>query len=776
MPTNRYRLFNEDCQKVCIHDLKPESIDTVITDPPYGLKFMGKDWDHGVPGIEFWTRIMHVCKPGAMLLAFGGTRTYHRLTCAIEDAGWEIRDCLMWLYGCLSEDTEVSTRDGWERYNTANEKAILTYDVQADVYAWETPQRWSTYRVESDTAYRIQSDSTDQIVSRNHRCLVERSGGLEFVAAEECLSMESVPTLPNDFYQLLQAQAAVLQPSVQRLLPRTRLGQAWAQRGSGSYTRRKSIGYSEDDGFKQSSMEGWLDLFQAEGQVCQSVYQIRSMSAEVCVDGSEGWLCDGTSFNSGEENWEATDQERMCSSFQPRRNRQQAEEPLAVCLECRPQATRTRPSYRTTLATITPIKYTGLIFCPTVSTGAFVARRNGKVFVTGNSGFPKSHDISKAIDKAAAAEREVVGKNPTYRKDQIDAASWTLQRNPDITAPATFAAKTWEGYGTALKPAWEPIVIAMKPFDGTFAENAIEHGVAGINVDGGRIELGTNEDLEKLEARSGGKRGFSKTGYVGGEKDNPLPSGCDLSKGRWPANLILQHHAECVQVGTRKVKGAGDPNRFQKTSGGDFSKGYGNQVAASYTDADGLEEVEAWNCHPDCPVGMLDEQSGERPSGGGDKHGRQASTFCASTDWQDFKGTSVGGDTGTASRFFYCAKAPKKERWSFCLDCEQVFPAKERDKHKHGHSKPNGKVNWGHITGHPTQKPEKLMEYLCLLTRTPTGGKVLDPFMGSGTTGVACARVGRKFVGCEIDTEHGYFEIAKKRIKQAYAESKAKSA
>jgi site-specific DNA-methyltransferase (adenine-specific) len=79
--------------------LAASSIDFACTDPPYGLSFMGHEWDHGVPGVPYWDAIQRVCKPGALMLAFGGTRTYHRLTCAIEDAGWEIRDCLMWLYG-----------------------------------------------------------------------------------------------------------------------------------------------------------------------------------------------------------------------------------------------------------------------------------------------------------------------------------------------------------------------------------------------------------------------------------------------------------------------------------------------------------------------------------------------------------------------------------------------------------------------------------------------------------------------------------------------------
>ena len=84
---------------MALPEMEPNSVDTIITDPPYGLEFMGKEWDHGVPGVRFWQEALQVAKPGATLLAFGGTRTSHRLTCAIEDAGWQIRDCLMWLYG-----------------------------------------------------------------------------------------------------------------------------------------------------------------------------------------------------------------------------------------------------------------------------------------------------------------------------------------------------------------------------------------------------------------------------------------------------------------------------------------------------------------------------------------------------------------------------------------------------------------------------------------------------------------------------------------------------
>ena len=94
----RPEIINADC-RTALAEMQPHSAHAIVCDPPYGLKFMGKAWDHGVPGVEFWQAALRVLKPGGHLLAFGGTRTHHRLTCAIEDAGFEIRDCLLWLFG-----------------------------------------------------------------------------------------------------------------------------------------------------------------------------------------------------------------------------------------------------------------------------------------------------------------------------------------------------------------------------------------------------------------------------------------------------------------------------------------------------------------------------------------------------------------------------------------------------------------------------------------------------------------------------------------------------
>lgn len=373
-----WSILEGDCLEM-LRFLGPDTMDTIITDPPYHLTqgsrkgspgkrgFMGKTWDGG--GIAFepgtWEACFRVAKPGAFLLAFGGTRTFHRLTCAIEDAGWEIRDCVMWLYGCLSEDTEILVDGRWEPYHKdIVGRSALCYDVEHDTYSWQTIEDLFVYDY-ADTAYRIVSDSTDQIVSRNHRCIVEQDGAFSFRFAEEVARER-------------EARVPVLEdlPALLRDLPMPK---------------------------------------------------------------------------------------------PPRSASQPDREPDAVCEQPRPQTVRGVRHTRTDLARVELVYYVGKVWCVKVPTGAFVARRNGKVFVTGNSGFPKSHDISKAIDKAAGAARKQVqpGNAPAYQRFIGNTRPW--MNDPDHTIddshPITDAAKTWNGWGTSLKPAWEPIIVAMKPLD-----------------------------------------------------------------------------------------------------------------------------------------------------------------------------------------------------------------------------------------------------------------------------------------------------------------------
>lgn len=136
---NRWEVIQGDCLDV-MRGMDAMSVDSVVTDPPYGLKFMGKQWDHGVPGPQFWVEALRVAKPGAYLVAFGGTRTYHRLTCAIEDAGWEIRDCLSWLYGSGFPKSHngpwggTALKPGWEPIILARKPLIGTVAANAAEY------------------------------------------------------------------------------------------------------------------------------------------------------------------------------------------------------------------------------------------------------------------------------------------------------------------------------------------------------------------------------------------------------------------------------------------------------------------------------------------------------------------------------------------------------------------------------------------------------------------------------------------------------------------
>jgi len=451
-----------DCLTV-MPSLPLGSVDSIVTDPPYGLDFMGKAWDIAVPGVAYWGAALRAAKPGAHLLAFGGTRSFHRLACAIEDAGWEIRDTIIWVYG---------------------------------------------------------------------------------------------------------------------------------------------------------------------------------------------------------------------------------------------------------------------------------------------QGFPKSLDVSKAIDKAAGAKREYGGPrvfpdgtkahmNPATRHEGWQRPWIDAEHRPALltSEPATAAAPKWQGWGTALKPAWEPIIVARKPFSrGTVAENVLKHGTGAMNIDACRVAI-SSEDRGVI-ARMGG---YGKAGYAPPGPRDVLRGGVDGSLnnrprdfeqsafGRWPANLVH----------------------------------------------DGSEEVIA-------VFGL----AGERSSGGTPAH-RSGIGYGSTSRGQDV-GERRETDSGSAARFFYCAKASNRDRNEGLTETPEVgqtalSPRQEKRCRVCGCRTKKGRDlschhedwEWTDPVGnqrhkginhncHPTVKPTALMRCLCRLV-TPPGGLVLDPFMGSGSTGKAAVLEGFRFVGIETDAE--YCAIARARIR-----------
>lgn len=392
----RIELSQGDCLKE-MEKLSSNYVDAIITDPPYGLNFMNKNWDRGIPGVSYWLHALRVLKPGGHLLSFGGTRTFHRLACVIEDAGFEIRDTIMWIYG---------------------------------------------------------------------------------------------------------------------------------------------------------------------------------------------------------------------------------------------------------------------------------------------SGFPKSLDVSKAIDKMKGVERKEIGIRTDGRgrspqkilnHDHGDTGIGHADGSKQVymqTIPATNEAKQWEGWGTALKPAYEPIILARKPLDKkTVAENVLEHGTGAINIDACRVESNGDYIRHGVITR--------KEKLVGDERLGSS-AGTNHPSGRWPTNVIH----------------------------------------------DGSDEV----------VGLFPEtQSGKQGKGG---HKRKKSLNYSSNVNFAGRNENAGilyGDSGSAARFFYTAKATANERTI------------------------NGLV----ANSHPTVKPIKIMEYLIKLV-TIKDAIILDPFMGSGSTGLACINLDRKFIGIELDANN--YLISKNRI------------
>jgi len=424
-------IYNEDCLQG-LKKIQSNSVDAVITDPPYGLSFMGKKWDYNVPSVDIWKECLRVLKPGGYLLSFGGTRTCHRLTCAVEDAGFEIRDMIMWVYG---------------------------------------------------------------------------------------------------------------------------------------------------------------------------------------------------------------------------------------------------------------------------------------------SGFPKSLNIGKAVDKVngikidkiGSGERETTNAMGNGLKNRCNVCGKPFfSGNPCQCERAYKPQNEWGGWGTALKPALEPITVARKPLsEKTVAENVLKWGTGGINIDGCRVECGT----EHMRGNVGAKvtdsdwkehSGFGKS-FVA--TDSPL--------GRFPANLI--HDGSDEVVGLFPNTKSGNNKRYS---------GYENKFNnASFNFGD---------------------KSTERDR--------------------------VIADSGSASRFFYCAKASKDERNKGCEGLKKKVVAygnQQTAQLKRGEElTPNAGVGDGGViapqrNNHPTVKPIALMEYLIKLV-SREDAVILDPFIGSGTTAVACKRLNRRFIGFEINNE--YYNISLQRL------------
>lgn len=386
------------------------------------------------------------------------------------------------------------------------------------------------------------------------------------------------------------------------------------------------------------------------------------------------------------------------------------------------------------------------------------------------SGFPKNHDISKGIDRAAGVEREIIGTRdaPGYAESNVKHGEQSRSKLefPEHSKEAiTPDAENWQGYGTALKPSWEPIIMCRAPRRGqTFASLALEFGSGAINIDDARIGTEDTRAAAYKITSKGLKGGGFGTGSMDYSRVDGLVAGS--SSGRWPANLVLSHHDDCQLLGDIITPGR-VINRWKEGM-----KPFGDAAGEEF-ESEQLppETIERWACVAECPIRQLDDQAGIHPCGSRvikreTGKGHQGAVFGVESRPAGTEMPSYG-DSGYVSRFFYCGKASRSEKDAGLetFFWKRVDRGYERVAEKEWLTldrKKRAKLNI-----HPTVKPLSLLQYLSTLILPPKidgGRRIFVPFSGSGSEIIGALKAGWD-VAIGLEAEAQYNEIAVARIK-----------
>ncbi len=734
--------------------IKPNSIDAIVTDPPYELNFMNKGWDNS--GIAFqketWEKCFQVLKPGGYLLAFGGSRTFHRIGVAIEDAGFEIRDTIMWLYGCYSADTQVLTDKGWKYfYDLDRTEQILQWDKDTNALSWCKPLNYFEYDVDDELCL-FENRHISQLVTKNHKVACQIKARRKTFSEYQLVEAQNIKLSWILNFPLAGELGGTIHEEDAYILGWW-LTDAWAHKDGKAimfsqskpktldklrgYLDSHNIKYSEY--IKQAKSEKHRDehIFYVTGDIANkmlSLYPNRKLNWDMLNWDTESrkalleGLMDGDgSYRSGQYamTFWSMDAERLdifqalCISLN---YRAYVRKDSKWCVEFNINHNSTQVQTKHHKPNVT---YTGKVYCLQTETGAFVVRRNGKAFISGNSGFPKSMNIGLAIDKKNGIDNRTGNIVKGVGSNNTNSMKNGLGESQEFASEyeERIAQNEWNGWGTALKPAYEPIIVARKPCEGTCIDNVMKYGVGGINIDECRVPM-DQSDVDMLNAKSSkNPQNNSNPDKVYGKYDKNLATPAN-KQGRFPANVILTYDEtdkEEVIGGMPDSKGASSQNNY---SNGHIYRG--QSLQESNTSLEGYRE------------------------------------------WYN--------DDGSASRYFYCAKASKRDRDEGCDAFEEKRTSMMAS---------NANINEdGEFTGmlagretayrnnHPTVKPCDLMSYLVRLV-TPKGGTVLDPFNGSGSTGKAVAYenfdrdAGYKYIGIELSEE--YLAISAARIR--YVES-----
>lgn len=615
--------------------LADNSVDAIVTDPPYGLSFMGKKWDYDVPKVQLWKQCLRVLKPGGHLLAFAGTRTQHRMAVNIEDAGFEIRDMIAWVYGSGFPKSHniskaIDKHLGAEREEVGPHLApraalngtqslgggcpatpMLTSAGSPEAKQWEG---WGTALKPSQEPLTWATKPLTTVPEIDS-VIVETTN---YIGGLLCLSLSDVKCVEKSFLSSLKEYGEVFASAL------------WI-------VAVLNMANSAEESEK-------MDMFKSQ-EAGSMLLNIASL-----------WL----SFLEGH--------------FQKKN--------MSIT--------------STEIAQITALKTLNLFLSKTMPvsitraasslSGCCASVTSVEQSLSGNGA------LLSAILKHFATVNAIL-KTDAVKLFVSNAESGLL---PTIHAVSSVLKDAITHQDESPKPAIEPITVARKPFRGTVAENVLEYGTGGLNVDGCRVPVGQESWGRVIFAKANDSIGAFKT-----EARFIIPS----RLGRFPANLIH----------------------------------------------DGSDEV----------TGLFPETGKSRRSAGRNGQDRAGSTFGLARSQDQPRGHVDSG--GSAARFFYCAKASPGER-NAGLEAFDLVHHSEITGRKVGNAgtdNPRAGARSPRKNIHPTVKPIALMRYLVRLV-TPPGGTILDPFVGSGTTGIAAGLEGFDFIGMELSEE--YAEIAKARI------------
>ncbi len=574
-------------------------VDSIVTDPPYEMGFMGKSWDGtGIANdVDMWKLCLQVLKPGGHLLSFGGTRTYHRMTCAIEDSGFEIRDCVNWIYG-----------SGFPK----------SHDV---------------------------SKAIDRMAGAERKIVGKDYSGKQNIGATGITVGDFNITAPS-----------------------TDAAKQWLGFGTALKPAHEKIVMAH----KPYRITDLCD------ELVREIIKLCQLQSSVKIAELNLELSRHREIEENSARWLAV---QKCNS----------QEDLLGLMVTLPLGSAQSSSLSIALSWLRVLEELSLeesMFTIEMKTNLITDLKTLRFLLLNNT----QEDIT-----LGAINLSGTGSNACLVQSSFNVLYAKLKATQELFAQDLVISKTrgdcLEGAG---RTAHEPIVLARKPLsEKNIASNVLKHGVGAINIDGCRVDHNGDIENHNTPSKNGPRensvyRFFDE--YVG---ENPTRY---HSTGRWPANIIH----------------------------------------------DGSDEVEAEFA-----------KYGEKKTGALKPYKENGKSWYTS---HDIRSVHKDKDTGSASRFFNCAKASKRER-NLGLDKRELSTTDD------GRNKPiDNPFQRGETlrhNNHPTVKPIALMSYLCRLV-TPPNGTVLDPFLGSGSTGIAAKQEGFSFIG--IEKEADYMEIAKARI------------